>query len=95
MWQSGLQVMPIIEATGLSYNTINNTKTVTKAFEFTRRRVNLSFTHHVEVASVQNWVSTDQVRIIKYNGDRITLTTPPRLLNGREQTFELVWQRLK
>jgi hypothetical protein len=42
----------VIEATGLSYNTINNTKTVTKAFEFTRRRVNLSFTHHVEVASL-------------------------------------------
>jgi hypothetical protein len=42
----------VIEATGLSYNTINNTKTVSKAFDFTRRRVNLSFKHHAEVASL-------------------------------------------
>jgi phage N-6-adenine-methyltransferase len=42
----------VIEATGLAYNTINNTKTVTKAFEFTRRRVNLSFSHHAEVAGL-------------------------------------------
>ena len=52
-------------------------------------------THHIEVASVQNWVNTNQIRLVKFDGDKITLTTPPRVLNGRKETFELVWQRVK
>ena len=28
--------------------------------------------HHVEISSVQNWVNTDMVRLIKFDGDRIT-----------------------
>lgn len=51
--------------------------------------------HHVEVASVQNWVNTDLIRVVKYEGDRLTLITPPRSLNGRIETFELVWERVK
>ena len=51
-------------------------------------------THHVEVASVENWVNTDLVRIIKLEGDRMTLITPPLSVGGRMQTTELVWERL-
>jgi hypothetical protein len=43
----------VIEATGLSYDTINHAKQVSKAFKFSRRRLNLSYTHHVEVASLK------------------------------------------
>jgi hypothetical protein len=51
--------------------------------------------HHVEVASLQNEVNTDQVRFVKLQGDRLTLRTPPILRGGVQQTLELVWERLK
>jgi len=52
-------------------------------------------THHIEVSSIQNYVGRDLVRTIKFDGDRITLITPPTPVNGKVQTMELVWQRLQ
>lgn len=51
-------------------------------------------THHVEISSIQNYVNKDLVRSIKFDGDRITLITPPMAVNGKIQTIELIWQRL-
>jgi Lipocalin-like domain len=51
-------------------------------------------THHVEISSIQNYANKDMVRSIKFEGDRITLTTPPMAVNGKIQTIELIWQRL-
>jgi hypothetical protein len=51
-------------------------------------------THHIEVSSIQNFVNRDLVRSIKFQDDRITLVTPPTIVNGEMQTVELVWQRL-
>jgi Lipocalin-like domain len=51
-------------------------------------------THHVEISSFQNYVNTDLVRNIRFQGDRIILTTPPASVNGKIQTLELTWQRL-
>jgi hypothetical protein len=51
--------------------------------------------HHVEVATVQNWVNTDLVRLLKFEVDRIRLQTPPLSVGGVVQTSELVWQRIK
>ena len=51
-------------------------------------------THRIEVSSIQNYVNKDLVRSIKFEGDLITLTTPPTLVNGKIQSVELVWQRL-
>ena len=51
-------------------------------------------THHVEISSIQNYVNKDMVRGIKFEGDRITLATPPMAVNGKIQTIELIWQRL-
>lgn len=51
--------------------------------------------HHVEVASMPNWVNTDQVRTVKIQGDRVTLATPPLSRGGVMQTFELTWERVK
>jgi hypothetical protein len=51
-------------------------------------------THHIEVSSVQNYVDRDLVRTIKFEEDRMTLTTPPTPVNGKIQTLELVWQRV-
>ena len=39
-----------VEATGLDYDTLAACRRVASQFEFTRRRVNLTFTHHLEVA---------------------------------------------
>ena len=50
--------------------------------------------HHVEIASVPNWVNTDQIRTIKHTGNRLTLGTPPRKLAGLASTFDLTWERL-
>jgi hypothetical protein len=51
-------------------------------------------THHIEISSIQNYVGKDLIRGVKFDGDRITLTTPPTLVNGKIQTIELIWQRL-
>jgi hypothetical protein len=50
-------------------------------------------THHIEVSSYQNWVGTEQVRILRVEGRRLGLTTPPLSINGATQTNELTWER--
>ena len=52
--------------------------------------------HHVEAAWMQNYLKTDQVRtIVKLEGNRVTLRTPPFLKGGVQVTQELVWERMK
>jgi len=52
--------------------------------------------HHVQVASLQNRVGTDQVRtIVKLEGERLILRTPLLLKDGQMITEELIWQRWK
>jgi hypothetical protein len=51
--------------------------------------------HQVEVASLPNWVGTNQERIVKMQGDRVTLSTPPLSRGGVMQTIELTWERVK
>ena len=52
-------------------------------------------THYIEISSIQNYVSKELVRSIKFQGDQITLVTPPTQVNGKIQTLELIWQRLR
>jgi hypothetical protein len=51
--------------------------------------------HHIEVSSIQNYVNKELVRSVKFQGDRIILTTPPTPVNGKIQTVELIWQRVQ
>lgn len=51
-------------------------------------------THHIEISSIQNYVGKNLVRSVKFEDDRITLTTPPTPVNGKIQTIQLIWQRL-
>ena len=51
-------------------------------------------THHVEISSIQNYVGKDLVRTVKFQGEQITLVTPPTRVNGKIQTLELIWERL-
>jgi hypothetical protein len=51
--------------------------------------------HHVEVASIQNYVNTDLVRtIVSLQNGRLVLRTSPFLRGGRMVTREIVWDRL-
>jgi hypothetical protein len=34
-------------------------------------------THHVEASTVQNWVNTDLVRVVRLEGNRLVLSTAP------------------
>jgi len=52
-------------------------------------------THHVEVSTVENWVNTDLVRLVRLEGDRLMLVTPPSSVGGAIRTTELVWERIK
>ena len=51
-------------------------------------------THHVEVASYQNWVNTDLVRTFTLTSNRLTLRTPQLSVGGTMQVWELVFERV-
>jgi hypothetical protein len=52
-------------------------------------------THYIEISSIQNYVNRELVRTVKFHGDQIILVTPPTPVNGKVQTVELIWQRLR
>jgi len=54
-----------------------------------------TMTHHVEAAAVPNLAGTDLVRKARFEGDRITLRTPPQLTGGEMVVTELVWERMR
>lgn len=74
---------------------------IKKAFEgllsyFGTFRVNEAdgtVTHHIEGCSFPNWVGGDQIRFFKFSGNRLTLSTPPILINGISVTGYLIWER--
>jgi len=49
----------------------------------------------VEVASLQNWVNTDQTRFVSLHGNRMFVRNTPQLRGGVMVTIESVWERLK
>jgi hypothetical protein len=51
--------------------------------------------HHIEVASIQNWVNADQVRLVTLKGDRLSLRTLSSPIGGVSHTAELVFERIK
>lgn len=50
--------------------------------------------HHVEIASLQNWVNTDQTRFVTVRGNRLFIRNTPQLREGVTVTLESVWERL-
>ena len=50
--------------------------------------------HHIEVSVFPNWTGMKQERIYSLEGDRLTLSTPPFLVGGIEQTAHLIWERV-
>ncbi len=50
--------------------------------------------HHLELSLLPNWIGQDFVRIFKIEGNRVTLSTTPVLIDGRKQVGTLTWQRV-
>jgi hypothetical protein len=49
--------------------------------------------HHVEISSLQSFVGMYLERLIKFQGDRISLVSPPMSINRKTQALELVSER--
>jgi hypothetical protein len=49
--------------------------------------------HHPDVASIPDFVGVPEERFVSLEGDRLVLSTPPMLEDGRIRTFVIVWQR--
>ena len=77
-------------------------ETVKAAFEglntyygpFSVNEVDRTVTHHVEAASMPNRIGSSQVRHYEFSGDKLILKAPPRLLDGKNLTGVLVWERV-
>jgi hypothetical protein len=52
-----------------------------------------TLTLHVEGSSFPNWIGTAQKRFFELSGNRMTLTTPPILMGGKQVTGVLIWER--
>lgn len=50
--------------------------------------------HHIEVCSFPNWIGNAQVRLVKLEGELLTLSTKPMMLQGEERRAEVVWERI-
>jgi hypothetical protein len=50
--------------------------------------------HNVEVSFFPIWTGTQFIRHFKLDGDMLTLSTPPMLFEGLQQTVHLVWQKI-
>lgn len=50
-------------------------------------------THHIEACSFPNWTGTDKQRLFEFDGDRLILSSVPYLVDGKQQTAFVIWER--
>ena len=50
--------------------------------------------HHLEASFFPNWNGTAQERLYQFDGDSLTLITPPIFMSGTMITSRLVWNRV-
>ena len=50
--------------------------------------------HHIEVCSFPNWIGNAQVRYVALDGDSLTLSTKPMVLQGVERRAVVEWRRV-
>jgi hypothetical protein len=48
----------------------------------------------VDAASDPSRIGSDQVRGVRFEGERVVLTPPPRQSGGKEEYRELTWERI-
>jgi hypothetical protein len=54
-------------------------------------------THHVDISWNESWTGTKQVRIFKFEGNKVSLSTPvsPDPFDGKMSIRSLVWEKVK
>ncbi|MFX1521276.1 MAG: lipocalin-like domain-containing protein [Promethearchaeota archaeon] len=50
--------------------------------------------HSIEVSFFPNWSGVEQIRFFEFKGNRLSLSTPPFLAAGIQQTAHLIWERV-
>jgi hypothetical protein len=50
--------------------------------------------HQIELSSFPNCVGVDQERLVELRENRLTLSTHPILMQGKQQTAHLIWERV-
>jgi hypothetical protein len=53
------------------------------------------FIHIVEGSLFPNWTGKEEVRFAKIDGDFLTLSAPPVVIDGNEITFNVLWRRVR
>ena len=51
--------------------------------------------HHVEIGHYQDWVGSDQVRYVEWNGDILILSTPKFETPEGDVVFTISWERVE
>jgi hypothetical protein len=54
-------------------------------------------THHIEISWNEAWSGTHQVRVARFDGNRVHLSTKPSpdLANGRTSVRTMTWEKLR
>ena len=52
-------------------------------------------THHMTVSMNPTWLGDTQPRYVKLDGDILEITSPPIIVDGKEQNTKLIWKRVK
>ncbi len=50
--------------------------------------------HHIAVGFFPNWVGAELERAFEFDGNRLSLSTPPFLIDGLQQTSHAIWERV-
>ncbi|MFK7693085.1 lipocalin-like domain-containing protein [Paenibacillus sp. HJGM_3] len=51
--------------------------------------------HHIEVSLFPNWIGVTQKRFYEEDEDRLTLISPPIVVQEQTVTYRLVWKKVK
>ena len=49
--------------------------------------------HHIETSLFPNWVGVKQERFFEFKENQLTLSTPPLLMNGKQQVGCVIWKK--
>jgi len=49
---------------------------------------------HVRGAWLPNWIGSDQIRYYTLSGNRMTISSPPLLFDGKKVVPKLIWERV-
>jgi hypothetical protein len=65
------------------------------AYAGTFELANGRLTHRITHCTFPNWIGTEQVRSLSFDGNRLILETPPLPMDGRQVVSRLTWERFQ